>query len=167
MWHRQTSLVTRPARGDWGFLETSIARYGETRVRLLLLPPDTTDQQRRMWRLMRAWPLIGLVIGGAATLATADVVGPAAAFVLGVVVWLGPALSLWIALSGFVSRIHERWITCALGCEDSDAERAELERMARALAAAEGDWRHETASRGTFDETWARAYAALAPRVAA
>ncbi|AZC12829.1 MULTISPECIES: DUF6611 family protein [unclassified Microbacterium] len=160
-----TAPGSRPLRGSWGFLETTIARYGEMRVRLVILPPDTTDLERRLWVLMRLWPFVGLIVGVAAGLLLSDILGTAATVVLAAVVWLAPAIALWVGMGPFLGRIREEWVTCAIGCEDSDLRRRELNRVARALSYAEESWRAGRRSRGDFEATWAGAWDRFAPRV--
>ncbi len=146
MFHNRPTVTVASPRGAWGLYERSVGRYGLISERLRVLPPDTTDHERRVWSALRIWPVVGFLIAIAVALMTDPLLGSFAALLAAAVLWLGPLLWLWKTARPFVGRIHEAWAGRSIvGIEDVD--RTRLRRVAAELAVAES-WFHA----GRLDE---------------
>jgi hypothetical protein len=67
----------------WGELEVWPSRYGYTSYCLALYPPGATRSERIRFRLLRAWPPIGILLGLVAGVAGAQVLPAVVALLLG------------------------------------------------------------------------------------
>lgn len=157
MLHQRTVPSTL-SRGTWGKLEFEVARYGETRSILRILPPDITQEERRRLRMLRAWPPFGFVVALAAAVIAAGLIGIEGAIVLAALVWLGPLVACWVAAQPLIVRIREQWATSTA---TTDAASRELEAIGRRLAAAEESWRAGRITEADFQREWRAAYDAI------
>jgi hypothetical protein len=146
--------------GVWGEVESSQGRYGRSRLRVRVLPPDLTPAQWELLRAARLWSGLGLAAGAFIALAVQTVLAPWLAVTAGLAVWLAPLLIARRRTRAVTDAAREIW-----ACHDEsgfdrrcaslyDALRAEVD----ALCAAEERRRMDPAAEGEIQAGWQRLY---------
>jgi hypothetical protein len=156
---QQRTVPSTLSRGTWGKLEFEVARYGETRTILRILPPDITAEERGQSRMLRVWPPLGFAVAVVAALIGAGPLGWGGAIILAALLWLAPLVACWVAAQPLIVRIHEQWATSTAA---TDAASRELEAIGRRLADAEEFWRAGRITEAEFQREWRAAYDAIA-----
>ena len=163
--HRTGQLgLIAPARARWGFVRTTVSRYGVTYRRLVLLAPGSTERDFRLVRLHQESPWIAVLLSLPALL-----LAPRVGDLDAVIAAAGVACAC-VAISAHVSwsarRRAVRLDTCSgpdLAPLPSRATERVLVETSAILRAGQHAVRCARMTPVEFERIWQAAYAAAAP----
>lgn len=95
-------------RYRWGSASRSTGRYGAESIRLRVLPPDSSVVERRIARLARFWPGIGIALI-AVKLGVAHV-SPAISYIGAFILGVGLVVSIGLVLGRTSAPLRERTV---------------------------------------------------------
>lgn len=140
----------------WGDITVDPSRYGHTRVRIRVLPPAITEHERRIWQALHVWPTAGLLLGVACAVPLAVFLPAPLVVAVGVLIWLGPLVTLWWIAQPTIQAIVDRWFVLrADDTPDPACEQALL-----LIGALDRTWRSPTDDLSV--DAWRHAYRSLA-----
>jgi hypothetical protein len=120
-------------RRTWGSFDVYPSRYGVTRYRLVVFPPGISQDERRLLRGWRTWPLWGTALFLAAQIWLTNTTTTAWALAVSTALWLFTGAAAFALAGGTRTRVHTLIALSMNGVRD-DAAASRLAQM-RTLAA--------------------------------
>ena len=126
-------------RRTWGSLDVSPSRHGLTRHRLVVFPPGLSQDERRLLRLWRSWPIWATITWLVLQMLLTPAIGPGSALAISTGLSLGAGAVLMAKTGATRTRVRTLSVVRMAGFDDKiAAERyAEIYALAEVLAAAD------------------------------
>ena len=144
----------------WGSVDVHPDRFGMTRYRLVVFPPGISEQERRLVRLARGWPMWGALVWVACEVFLTQVTGPWTALTLSTSAYIGLGV-VTMALAG-VQRSQVKTMAAAVSAGYHDAQSAarrdKLGKLALTLMDADERLGRGQISASDHELTWWRVY---------
>jgi len=152
-------------RHEWGSLDTSPARHGVTRYRLVLFPPGIDTVERRLLRAWRAWPAWGAVLWAVSQFIASALLTAGTALVVSTFAYLSSGAILFACTAELRSRVRTLTVVRIAGFTDqrTAASFAELKSLAATLCRADAERAKGDSSPADHEAVWWQVYDRLDP----
>lgn len=162
LWQR---IARRALEGGhpWGELDVWTSRYGYTSYCLVVYPPGATRTDRIRFRLMRAWPPIGMLLGIFTVIVVGQTQPLIGALAAGAAVFAIGALGS-ARIAGAAGRRIRTLQTCQGDAGTSALDRGPqdaLDALRAALFDAEQEWRAGRIDAVRFEAVWSEVWSDL------
>jgi hypothetical protein len=127
------------SRRTWGSFDVYPTRYGITRYRLVVFPPGMSQDERRVLRGWRTWPIWGTVLFLATQIWLTNTTTAGWALAMSTALWLGSGAVAFALAGGTRTRVRTLVAHAMNGVHDDAAASrlAEMRTLATALLAAD------------------------------
>ncbi|MFT2818117.1 DUF6611 family protein [Leifsonia sp. A12D58] len=161
-WTRRQLTLFLDGPQRWGDFQTSVGRYGTIRHVLVLYPPGTNTEQRRLLRSCERWRALGPLVACAAFLALALANAPWILAVLAAVASYALGIAITDLRAGPPHRAHVVRLTAAESTLSPDPDNTEecayLIRLAAILTAADEALDGGVTSAVVHERIWGAVY---------
>jgi hypothetical protein len=127
------------SRRTWGSVDVYPSRYGITRYRLVVFPPGMSQDERRLLRGWRTWPIWGTALFLAAEIWLTNTTTGGWALAMSIALWLSSGAVAFALAGGTRTRVRTLIAHAMNGVHDEAAANrlAEMRILAAALLAAD------------------------------
>jgi hypothetical protein len=135
----QTRFRLLESRRTWGSFDVYPGHYGTTRYRLVVFPPGMSQDERRLLRGWRTWPIWGILLFLVAQIWLTNTTTTGWALAVSTALWLSSGAVAFALAGGTRTRVRTLIAHSMSGVPDESAANrlAEMRSLATALLAAD------------------------------